>query len=893
MTTFLHTFVVQRDLMQLALGRISARFALAVAALATLFAGCDRMLVEPASGLSGGLALALAPSGSAALAEGADRARIRLTNAGETVVDTTVALPAEEKEVRVRLEVPLQADSARFEVRVELREGDRMLSRAVSDVTIRAGATSTAAVDPISVPGSVAAGYAHACYLDPTGQAFCWGANSRGQLGNGSTNSATTPVRVAGGLSFRALAAGGDVTCGIALDGSLHCWGDNAVGQLGNGGTAQSATPTPVSGGRSYRALSVGSQHGCALATDGAVYCWGQNRYGQLGASTGNDCTTSTGSQFACSRVPVRAAGATTYSSISAGGFHNCALSDSGEASCWGFGTFGQLGVNGNTNSTSPVTVSGGLRFTALAGGGASHCGLTTAGAVHCWGYGNFGQLGNGATALSRTPVPVAGGQRFVSIASQHENSILGAVCGLTESGAVNCWGANQSAQTGTRGGDLCGAGAQLIHCHKTPAPMTGGPRFVSIAMGLEHSCGQAEDGATYCWGSEYDGRLGNGATGIATAPVRVAGTATYRKAVAALGDHSCGITSDGRAVCWGSNIAGQLGTGDLAPSTTPRLVTSAPPFAALDAGSNFTCGTDAGGAAYCWGANNFGQLGDGTTLQRSAPVAVTGGHQFASISLASTYADAVTSAGVRHWWGQGGAGDAGTNPTPQPVPDTVPFQASAAGGNHTCVLATDGRALCRGDNAFGQLGIGGNAPTGMPTPVVGGQLFVQLVAGNRFTCGLATDGAAYCWGLNGSGQLGTGSTENRDTPTRVAGGQSFDMLSAGESHVCGVTTTGAAVCWGDNFTGQLGNPARGFSTSPVAVSGGLSFGMVSAGSDHSCGVTTAGVAYCWGAEGGGQLGDGSEAIVATPVRVGAAASPSRLVSRPASGGRPGARISN
>jgi alpha-tubulin suppressor-like RCC1 family protein len=164
---------------------------------------------------------------------------------------------------------------------------------------------------------------------------------------------------------------------------------------------------------------------------------------------------------------------------------------------------------------------------------------------------------------------------------------------------------------------------------------------FREVSAGANHTCGVTPDNRAYCWGLNFDGRLGNGTNAgpeicdnfpCSTRPVAVAGGLRFRL-VSAGGDHTCGVTPGNLAYCWGFNAAGQLGNGTntgpetcafgRACSTRPVAVAGGLPFRQVAAGLDHTCGATPAKHAYCWGSNFFGQLGDGTTTDRPRPVPV------------------------------------------------------------------------------------------------------------------------------------------------------------------------------------------------------------------------------------------------------------------------------
>lgn len=363
---------------------------------------------------------------------------------------------------------------------------------------------------------------------------------------------------------------------------------------------------------------------------------------------------------------------------------------------------------------------------------------------------------------------------------------------------------------------------------------------------------------------------------------------------VAAGGAHSCALTTNGAAFCWGRNEVGQLGVALPPASCTidaqvfpcsvfPVAVQGGLSFTTLDAGSTHTCGLTATGSAYCWGRNNAGQLGDNSATNRSAPVAVAGGLTFTRISVDALHSCGLIADGTAYCWGANSAGQLGDGTTtnrsaPVAVNGGLSFATITTGGygfGLTCARTAAGVAYCWGENGAGQLGIGASDALThpIPEPVSGGIAFASLAAGPSHVCGLTAAGSAYCWGENVLGSLGDGSEIERPAPVAVAGGIAFTGIVVGgfsnlNAHTCGLTGTGQAYCWGDNEVGALGDGTLVQRLAPAAVTGQLSFASLEAGYRHSCGRTGAGVVYCWGSNRAGQLGINSVAQESEPTLV-------------------------
>jgi prepilin-type N-terminal cleavage/methylation domain-containing protein len=256
------------------------------------------------------------------------------------------------------------------------------------------------------------------CVIASGDAPYCWGQNSVGQLGNGTTggsNSTPTAVVMSGVLAgkiTKAVSTKGASVCVIASDDNAYCWGNNQNGQLGNNSASAFANaPVAVAtsgvlSGKTIKTISVGISHACAIASDDQAYCWGSNASGQLG----NGTTTSSSVPVAVNKSGALAG--KSIVSISAGSNHTCAIASDNQAYCWGWNAYGMLGNNTTANTTVPqaVTASGvltGKKITGISAGTFHSCALASDNTAFCWGYNGYGQLGNGSTTSSLVPVAV------------------------------------------------------------------------------------------------------------------------------------------------------------------------------------------------------------------------------------------------------------------------------------------------------------------------------------------------------------------------------------------------------------------------------------------------------------------------------------------------------
>jgi len=347
----------------------------------------------------------------------------------------------------------------------------------------------------------------------------------------------------------------------------------------GDAAVASETAPVTVVPNR----FAIGGSHVCKLES------------GRLACRGGDD------------RGQARVQSTLTFTAVSAGASHSCALNASGVAYCWGANDAGQLGDGTRSDRAAPVAVRTELRFSVLATGSAHTCGLAGSGVPLCWGQNLSGQLGDGSRNDQTLPRTVGGGLAFRHLVAGWDHT-----CGLTGNGNAFCWGLNSQGQLGD--------GNQLDRL--TPTLVRGAVE--TLVAGRSHTCGLSE-GRVLCWGSNGFGELGDGTAQDRAQPVPVQGLPGPPRVLAAGAVHTCALLTDGRAFCWGQNFQGQLGDGTTQNRNTAVAVTGGLRFSEIYTGGAQTCGITTDGTEYCWGLNQSGQLGDGTRASRSSPTRVGG----------------------------------------------------------------------------------------------------------------------------------------------------------------------------------------------------------------------------------------------------------------------------
>ncbi len=412
---------------------------------------------------------------------------------------------------------------------------------------------------PAPVPPSyteyraASAGGSHTCALTRSDDAHCWGSNTSGQLGDGTTNASSKPILVGGNLKFSKISAGASHTCGVS-QGDVYCWGLNLNGEVGNGAAPNGPavrTPTKIAGAANTAYLdgATGATFSCAVTKLGAALCWGQNGFGKLARG----------------------------SSAPLGRFLDPALP--------------------NESVTVPTPVAGSTRYKSIAARGNNVCALSTSNQVYCWGSNLFWQLGatttDGCYVGTNPPWPCS--MSPVLVAQPIANNVPTGVvvgddvaCYTTDKYDLYCWGSNANGQIAPKASgtlQVCKfMNGMSFQCSPSPRkvarPMAGSTTlgFVRVDAGADGLCASVYPvgNAVTCWGKNNNGQLGDGQTTDREVAAPIAGGHGALD-LSVGGGHACLVTDGSnahRVYCWGANVSGQLGTGATSPhEATPKLV--------------------------------------------------------------------------------------------------------------------------------------------------------------------------------------------------------------------------------------------------------------------------------------------------------------------------------
>jgi len=572
---------------------------------------------------------------------------------------------------------------------------------------------------------SITSGQSHSCAINSNNKLYCWGDNTDGQIGiNSAQLEVNQPTLVAETLDWKYVHAGPHHTCAITQTHELYCWGDNADLQLGTGdlGALRELQPQAVFNDKQWKTVSAGSSSTCGITMDHMLYCWGSNTFSHIGDGTFDNRPDAT-----------QIGGDNNWASIHVAGMHSCGMKFDGSILCWGNNLAGQSGDGSgiryqNRAQLQPTPTPSADSLSQIVAGNSFNCGLDESKRLWCWGSNEFGELGLGHNiTLLESPQAVTPEKQWTAIFSNESYHS----CGILQTdNSLWCWGWNEF--------------GQVAHADTGPYKYIDIPYLVdktrvwlSVGIGHYHTCAIAADRTLWCWGDNFAGKLGQGVMGDGNPivvpqqvilPTTMPNDIDNQWSVVTAGfDHTCGIQFQSQSLwCWGTDGSGELGNGEgiVGNRALPVLVDSGV-WLDVKAGEAHTCAIKSDNTLWCWGSNTAAAIGNGdeNIFVVFQPLQIGTSLQWQTLSVGNIHSCAITLDSDLYCWGHNTWGMAGVNSTQSVVatPEQEITQNKwvnvSAGTRHTCAEATDGTQWCWGSNVYSQLG-DGTARVSSPTIV-------------------------------------------------------------------------------------------------------------------------------------------------------------------------------
>ena len=430
----------------------------------------------------------------------------------------------------------------------------------------------------------IVSGYVTSCGIKSDDSLWCWGSRAYGGTGqNNATGNDLVPVPISGGGTWKHInmsvnPGGHQSSCGIKTDDSLWCWGSNSFGQLGDGTSTQRLVPTAVSGGGTWKYVHTGYTHTCGIKSDDTLWCWGRGHDGSTtniliptafaeggtwkhvtggfnytcGIQTSNAlrCLGNNGSGqlgddvLPSLTIPREISGGGLWKRVITANLYTCAIKTDETLWCWGANGSSKLGDGTTTERWVPTAVSGGGTWKDVDGGKEHTCGIQTGGSLWCWGYNNSGQIGDATTTDRSVPTAISGGGVWKQV-SVNGDAIRHHTCAIKSDDTLWCWGNNNSGRLG----DGTSTNRNI------PTAISGGGTWKKVSLGESYTCAIKSDDTLWCWGNNTFSQLADGTSTNRLVPTAVAGGGTWKHIIGYSQSNNCGVKSDDSVWCWGDGI--------------------------------------------------------------------------------------------------------------------------------------------------------------------------------------------------------------------------------------------------------------------------------------------------------------------------------------------------
>jgi len=756
----------------------------------------------------------------------------------------------------------------------------------------------------------ISVGYSHVLALTSTGEVYAWGYNYYGQLGNGTTTSSYTPVKVTGlPNDVIAISAGSYHSLALTSSGDVYAWGDNYYGQLGDGTTTKSSTPKKITTISGIVQISAGYGYSLAVASNGDLYVWGRNDYYQLGLSTNQN-----------KNVPTKNTYISGVEQAQAGIYNTRVLTSSKIVYAFGKNNT-SYGTLCNTSSNyfaipTPISVPSGVvnESVKIINSNVSDDLLIV---------GQYTSNIN-ISDISCSSESVYPGQSIdCSVnASVDEGYSISYLWNITEKDGSSSGGVVES-YTGDNSGSsatikVVGEGTpkivKVIANSSNNFDIVAKVKYIDILpIGLTVSSVVCPDAATinnpficevnasktseygtigYEWSvpggtvnvSENKAAITYSSGGEKGLSVKVfiqedpTIYQTISKGIHIITEGENDYTIENSNVFYGAGNNGyyQLADGTSTTRytfTLSKLISKS--VVKIVGGVSHALALTSTGEVYAWGNNSYGQLGNGSSSTQSTPVKINISN-VVDISAGSYHSLALTSTGEVYAWGYNNYGQLGDGTTTNKSTPTRVIGLPAdvvkvvAGYSHSLALTSSGDIYAWGYNYYGQLGNGTTSNSYTPVKVTGLTISaIGVTAGEDYSLALMSSGEVYAWGKNSNGQLGDGTTTNRYTPTKVTGlPTDVVKVTAGSAHSLALTSSGSIYAWGYNYYGQLGDGTTNASSVPKQVSSLSGVKDVESSYQSVYAISQDNKLYAWGYNSNGQLGDGSSSNRSTPTLI-------------------------